>query len=224
MNHTPAERYTMTSPPLDSNSISQSLDRSHSGALAPTGHSAPVRVHSSPSSSKRYDNRLTLGAQGERIALSYLEECGYLLEAKNWRGRRGELDLVMRVDATLVFVEVRTTTTRWLDRPAEATPITKQRQVARCADEYYQQRHPAAAQITDIRFDVIGVLISSEVSEQTGASLAGSPLENVSATRAASADSQGVVSPTPRDLPLSASPLGYEIDHVEDAYHSPFAF
>ena len=224
MNHTSAERYTMTSPPQASRPIGQSLDRSHSVELALPDYSGPTRISSSPSNSKRYDNRLTLGAQGERIALSYLEEDGYLLEAKNWRGRRGELDLVMRVDTTLVFVEVRTTTTRWLDRPAEATPITKQRQVARCADEYYQQRHPAAAQITDIRFDVIGVLISSEASDQLGAPLTGSTSESSSNTQATSAGSQGAVSSASAAANLSASPLGYEIDHVEDAYYSPFAY
>ena len=128
-------------------------------------------------------HRSTLGIQGEQIALTYLEESGYTLEAKNWRGQRGELDLVMRRDSLLIFVEVRTTSTRWLDRPAEATPTSKQRQVARCADEYCHQRHPLAPQVIDIRFDVIGVLLTTD-SAQTDA----------------------------------------EIDHVDNAYYSPFAF
>jgi putative endonuclease len=128
------------------------------------------------------DQRLELGAQGEQIALTYLEESGYILEAKNWRGQRGELDLIMRRCSSLVIVEVRTTSTRWLDRPAEATPISKQRQVARCADEYCHQRHPSAPEIFDIRFDVIGVLMNPD------------------------------------------SLHAPEIDHVENAYYSPFAF
>ena len=128
------------------------------------------------------DQRNTLGHQGEQIARHYLEEHGYVLEAQNWRGQRGELDLVMRHDTLLVIIEVRTTSTRWLERPAEATPLSKQRQVARCADEYYAQRQLTSPHILDIRFDIIGVLITS--------------------------DSDPII----------------EIDHVENAYYSPFAF
>ena len=134
-------------------------------------------------SSNHHDARATLGVQGEQIALKYLEESGYLLEAQNWRGQRGELDLVMRRESLLVIIEVRTTSTQWLDRPAEATTMSKQRQVARCADEYFCQRHPQAPKILDIRFDIIGVLVSPDSTQ------------------------------TP--------PV---IDHVDNAYYSPFAF
>ena len=139
----------------------------------------------------RQDQRDQLGAYGERVALMYLEESGYLLEAKNWRGQRGELDLIMRRDTLLVIVEVRTTSTRWLERPAEATPLKKQRQVARCADEYLAQRHPRAPQVIDIRFDIIGVFTPSYTQFQGE---------------------------------LSALPDHVELDHIEDAYHSPWAF
>ena len=129
------------------------------------------------------DHRSALGAQGEQLALNYLKESGYLLEAQNWSGSRGELDLIMRRDQLLVIVEVRTTSTPWLDRPAEATPVSKQRQVARCADEYCSRRPHDAPRILDIRFDIIGVLINTDLSQEP-----------------------------------------HLIDHVENAYYSPFAF
>lgn len=54
------------------------------------------------------DNRLTLGQQGEAVALRYLEERGYRLLARNWRCTFGELDLVMGDGDVIVFIEVRT--------------------------------------------------------------------------------------------------------------------
>lgn len=153
-------------------------------------HSSSPTHHVHTCAAQR-DQRDQLGAYGERIAQVYLEESGYLLEAKNWRGQRGELDLIMRRGTLLVIVEVRTTSTRWLERPAEATPIKKQRQVARCADEYLAQRHPRAPNILDIRFDIIGVLTPHSHS------------------------SQGELTAIPGDV---------ELDHIEDAYHSPWAF
>ena len=100
-----------------------------------------------------------LGALAERAAAAYLEGEGYALEARNWRGQTGELDIVARRGEVLVFVEVRARRGDWLARPSEAVTLSKQRQVARCADEYLRRR-PAAPPFSVSRFDVIGVAVS----------------------------------------------------------------
>lgn len=52
--------------------------------------------------------RQDLGDWGERTAAEHLvRKCGMVLLEQQWRHRHGELDLVMRKDKTLVFVEVR---------------------------------------------------------------------------------------------------------------------
>lgn len=129
------------------------------------------------------DTRREQGALGEALAESYLLSQGYLLEAKNWRGTRGELDLVMCLEDILVIIEVRSTSKAWLERPCEATSPRKQRQVARCADEYISQRPAQFSSFTHIRFDVIGILI-----------------------------------------PNLHQPSEYQIDHVENAFSSPWAY
>ena len=48
-----------------------------------------------------------LGKQAEAEAESYLRERGWVIFARNWRARGGELDLVAREGDSLVFVEVR---------------------------------------------------------------------------------------------------------------------
>jgi len=47
------------------------------------------------------------GEHHEREAEAILKAAGLMLVARNWRCRLGEIDLIMREGATLVFVEVR---------------------------------------------------------------------------------------------------------------------
>jgi putative endonuclease len=54
------------------------------------------------------DLRTKLGDFGEQAAAAYLAKRGYQLIARKWRCAAGEIDLLMRDGATLVFVEVRT--------------------------------------------------------------------------------------------------------------------
>lgn len=152
--------------------------------------------------SNQLQHRHHLGQCGEALALAYLEAEGYRLESKNWCGQRGELDLIMMKDNVLVIIEVRTTSGSWLERPAEATPLSKQKQVARCADEYINQRTHLlfkqgiqAQEPLNIRFDVIGLSV---------------PKNNMDSLKQISLD--------------QLKEYGITIDHVEDAYHSPWAF
>jgi putative endonuclease len=52
-------------------------------------------------------SRKDAGARAEALAAAYLEAQGLAIVARNFRNRHGELDLVARDGATLVFVEVR---------------------------------------------------------------------------------------------------------------------
>ncbi|HEX7123794.1 MAG TPA: YraN family protein, partial [Gemmatimonadaceae bacterium] len=52
--------------------------------------------------------RRRIGDRGERIAEGYLTERGFEILERNWRGERGELDLVAMDGGVLVMVEVKT--------------------------------------------------------------------------------------------------------------------
>ena len=52
-------------------------------------------------------NDTTDGASAEALAANYLSRHGLRVEARNFRVRGGEIDLVCRDGPTLVFVEVR---------------------------------------------------------------------------------------------------------------------
>jgi putative endonuclease len=58
------------------------------------------RPHSIPA-------RAAAGARAERLAAEFLMSRGLAIVTRNFRTRRGEIDLIARDGATLVFVEVR---------------------------------------------------------------------------------------------------------------------
>lgn len=101
------------------------------------------------------DPRLEFGRAGEVRARQALEAAGLVTLAANWRSREGELDLVMRDGATLVFVEVRARTGGNLVPAAASVDARKQRQVVRVARRWLQQ-HRRYAEMP-ARFDVVAI-------------------------------------------------------------------
>ena len=80
--------------------------------------------------------RKATGARGEAIAARYLQRAGYEIVTTNWRCRRGEIDLIARDGATLVFVEVRTRRSADLGSPEESITAAKQRRLRQLAELY----------------------------------------------------------------------------------------
>ena len=105
-------------------------------------------------SRRRADQRSTLGRAAERQALLWLEAEGLILIARNARYRYGEIDLVMRDERTLVFIEVRCRKSRARSRAAHTVGIDKQRKLARAAS-LFLARHPQYGDFA-VRFDVVG--------------------------------------------------------------------
>lgn len=55
----------------------------------------------------RSRTRNELGIRGEAIALEYLEKRGYIISERNFRCRRGEIDLIAEHEEYIVFIEVK---------------------------------------------------------------------------------------------------------------------
>jgi putative endonuclease len=104
------------------------------------------------------DPRQHLGQLGERLALAHLERLGYRLVAANHRTRFGELDLVVRDDHTLVFVEVKTRRSQRPDRHWERLDERKRAQVRRMAAAWLAET-PNRPHAEDLRFDAVGITI-----------------------------------------------------------------
>ena len=80
--------------------------------------------------------RQMLGKTGEDLACRELERRGYAIVARRYRRRGGELDIIARDGATLVFVEVKARDGRAFGEAAEAVTALKRRRMAQLALDY----------------------------------------------------------------------------------------
>jgi len=79
-------------------------------------------------------NRLAqIGANGETLVATYLEKQGAMILARNWRIKGGEIDIVARQGATLIFVEVKSRTSSRYGHPLEAISPEKALRLQRLA-------------------------------------------------------------------------------------------
>jgi putative endonuclease len=98
--------------------------------------------------------RVKLGKAGEDLACRELERRGYVIVARRYRRRGGELDIVARDGATLVFVEVKARDGRGFGEAAEAVTGWKRRRMAQLALDY-MTRHRLHGR--PCRFDVVSI-------------------------------------------------------------------
>src|SRR2546422_11304508 len=80
--------------------------------------------------------RSVLGEEGERAAARFLEARGYRILERNYRTRRGEIDLIAEDGRMLVFVEVKVRLDDRFGGPAAAITRAKQARIARLAQQY----------------------------------------------------------------------------------------
>ena len=116
------------------------------GHYEPTGENNPV-AHKDVKST-----RLS-GKDAEKLACEYLQDRHLRLITRNYRCRRGEIDLIMQHGDSLVFVEVRYRHYPGYGSAAESIDIHKQQKIIHCAQNYLQ-RNPAHAAHPG-RFDVV---------------------------------------------------------------------
>jgi len=94
-----------------------------------------------------------VGEEAERLAQRYLEQRGLTLITRNYRCRRGEIDLIMQDGNFLVFIEVRYRKNAIYGSALESVTKKKQRRLLLAAN-YYLQNEKLNEDIL-CRFDVI---------------------------------------------------------------------
>lgn len=92
------------------------------------------------------------GKRGEDIAVAYLRKKGYQILERNFRLRNGEIDIIALHENILVFIEVKTRTSRLFGTPLEAISFFKLRSLVRTANVYKYTRNnlPEAMRIDAI--------------------------------------------------------------------------
>ncbi len=96
--------------------------------------------------------RILSGPEGEQAAARFLEGRGYRIVERNYRTKRGEIDLIAEDGGTLVFVEVKARLNDRFGGPAAAVTASKQARIARIAQHYLARRR---LKDRPCRFDVV---------------------------------------------------------------------
>ena len=84
-----------------------------------------------------------IGRWGEEIAAEYLQKEGYILVDRNVRSPYGEIDLILKRDETIVFIEVKTRTSSRYGYPEESITPRKQQHMFDSAEHYAQEKNLA---------------------------------------------------------------------------------
>ena len=91
------------------------------------------------------------GGAGEEQAARFLARKGLTLVARNYRTRLGEIDLIARDGATLVFVEVRLRKDARFGGAVESITARKRARIAAAARQYLMR----IPRVPPCRFDVV---------------------------------------------------------------------
>lgn len=95
-----------------------------------------------------------VGAYGERVAVRWLEDEGYVVLDRNWRCRAGELDVVALRAGVVVFVEVKCRRSTTFGPPLLAITPRKVERLRATASAWLASRELGEV---PVRFDVMAV-------------------------------------------------------------------
>ena len=105
-----------------------------------------------------------IGPYGEDLAADYLEKKSYKILQRNYRSRRGEIDIICLDESAendnkvLVFVEVKARRALEYGIPTESVTVEKVGRIRQAAEVYMMLNE---MEEVCCRFDVIGIVFNS---------------------------------------------------------------
>jgi len=105
-----------------------------------------------PSSNKNRKNKVSRGRHYEKKAALFYEQQGFEILEKNWQAAHKEIDLIVKKDNLLVFVEVKSSTSQKFGHPAERVNRAKIKNLTAAARQFLIDNK---IENCDLRFDVV---------------------------------------------------------------------
>ncbi|MEW6610738.1 MAG: YraN family protein [Patescibacteria group bacterium] len=99
------------------------------------------------------------GRKGEEVAVHYLRSHGYEIVARNVRFKGGEIDVVAKEKEELVFVEVKSRSTKTFGWPEEGVTFWKRKRMKLSASLFLSSHR--VYQRLPYRFDIIALEIDA---------------------------------------------------------------
>lgn len=108
-----------------------------------------------PSSKKNKDskqNKVSRGRKYEQLAADFFIHLGFRMLAQNWRAGKKEIDLIVQKDNLIVFVEVKSSSTKSFGHPSERVDKKKIKNLSEAAGQFVMEHN---IRDVDLRFDVV---------------------------------------------------------------------
>ena len=99
------------------------------------------------------------GDKGEKLAAEFLQGKGFEILEKNYRFKHAEIDLIIKKDDWIIFIEVKTRTSSSYGEPEDFVGVQKMNKMYEAAEEYVF----ATDWHGHIRFDIVSVKLGYEV-------------------------------------------------------------
>ncbi len=103
-------------------------------------------------------DKIKTGNQGESLAADFLLKKGYEVVARNYRYKHSEIDLIVKQETLLVFVEVKTRSSSSFGEPEAFVDSKKAAKIFEGADQYIHETN----WIGNIRFDIVSVKMGAK--------------------------------------------------------------
>jgi len=98
-------------------------------------------------------DKIRKGKEAEDMAANFLAQQGYELVERNYRYKRSEIDLIVRRDNWLIFVEVKMRSSDAFGYPEEFVDYKKAKNIVYGAEQYtYENNYNG-----NVRYDVVAI-------------------------------------------------------------------
>lgn len=99
-------------------------------------------------------NKFYLGRLGELLTIQYLKAKGYKLLIHSYKRAHGEIDLIMQDKDVLVFIEVKTRSSKYFGEPIESVTMHKIQKIRFTAKQFLIEKD---IHNKEVRFAVVEV-------------------------------------------------------------------
>jgi putative endonuclease len=106
-------------------------------------------------------NNIELGKTGEDESIEFLINRGYEIMEKNWNIQHKEIDIIAKIDNTVVFFEVKTRSTNLFHEPKEAVNYKKRKNLLFAAQAYIRAKRIEE----DVRFDILSIVYKNNIAK-----------------------------------------------------------
>jgi putative endonuclease len=102
---------------------------------------------------KQVSDKIKKGKEGEKLAADFLVSKGFEIVERNYRHKQSEIDLVVKKNNWLIFVEVKLRTSDAYGYPEDFVDYKKAKNIIDGAEEYTYQKDWQG----NVRYDIVSI-------------------------------------------------------------------